>query len=504
MGIIQRQGIKNSVVNYLGAAIGMLSTLLVYNQAADAYGVIQFIKTAGLLFLPLANWGIQNVTVRFFPVFRTEDRRHQGFLSFLLLAAGVAYLVFVTLVFFFWDPIYAFFASKKEAGDIGLHYIWYFVPLTYLLALVNTLTNYISNFQRIVVPAILHDLFLKLVLPILILLYAYELLSLVWIIRIFLLAYVAIVLFLLLYLRYLGELHFKRPQSKIWEQLRSMADFAGFSMLGSLGSVLALQLDVFMMGGLDSWFNTGVYAMAITITMVMTIPQRSIVNISAPIVADLWQQKNTKQIGLLYRQTSMLLLIAGLFFLLEIAVNFPDLCAFIGNFVDSDAGETLLGAYSPMLILAIGRLVDVGTSLNGHIIQYSERYRVNIYFIVFLGAVNIVLNLILIPRYGMNGAAAATTFSLTSYNILRTIYVKFRFGMLPFDRNTLGILLVAGLSLGIGLLLPQSRAPLLNMLYRGAVIAFIFLGLTYYLRFSLQFNEALNGAWERFRKFINR
>lgn len=497
MGIIQRQGIKNSVVNYFGAAIGMLSTLFIYDKATEAYGIIQFIKSAGLLFLPLANWGIQNLTVRYFPVFKTEDRKHHGFLSFLFLAASVAYLVFVGLVFLSWNSIYDYFQSTRDVADQSIQYLWYFVPLTYLLILVNMLTNYISNFQRIVIPAIVHDLFLKLVLPALILLYAYEFLSLEWIIRIFLLSYVAIVIFLLLYLRQLGELHFHRPQPGIWEKLKPMADFAGFSMLGSLGGVLALQLDVFMMGGLDNWFNTGVYAMAITITMVITIPQRSIMNITAPIIADRWQQKDTEHIRTIYRQTSLLLLIAGLFLLIEVAVNFPDLCAFISN-------ETLLGAYWPVLILGTGRIVDMGTSINGHIIQYSEKYRVNVYFIVFLGAINIGLNLLLIPRYGMMGAATATAFSLIAYNLLRTVYVQYQFRMLPFSWKTLWVILVAVLSLGVGLLLPDSTFPLLNLVYRGAAVAIIFIGLTYYWKLSPQFNEALEGNWKNLKKILSR
>ncbi|PHN07565.1 lipopolysaccharide biosynthesis protein [Flavilitoribacter nigricans] len=487
MGIIQRQGIKNSVVNYFGAAIGILSTLFVYDisdEATAAYGLIQYIKASGLLFLPLANWGIQNLTVRYFPVFKTEDRKHHGFLSFLFVAASLAYLVFALLAFVFWDQIFAYLQSQREEMEEGVRYLWYFIPLTYLLVLVNMLTNYISNFQRIVIPAIVHDLFLKLVLPALILLFAYGFLSLEWIVRIFLLAYVVIVIFLLLYLHRLEELHLHRPQAKIWEHLRPMADFAGFSMLGSLGGVLALQLDLFMMGNMSDLFDTGVYGMAITITMVITIPQRSIMNITAPIIADRWQNRDTDPIQTIYQQTSLLLLIAGLFLLIEVAVNFPDLCSFVDN-------ETLLGAYIPVLILGAGRIVDMGTSVNGHIIQYSERYRVNVYFIVFLGAVNILLNLLLIPRFGMAGAASATAFSLIAYNVLRTIYVQYRFNMLPFTWSTLWVLLIAGLAVAIGFLLPTTSYPLLNLIYRGAAVAVCFLVPVYYWKLSPQFNDAV-------------
>jgi O-antigen/teichoic acid export membrane protein len=364
--------------------------------------------------------------------------------------------------------------------------------LTYQLVLVNMLTNYISNFHRIVLPSVFHDLFLKFVVPALILLFYFGYIDLSWVIRIFLLSYVVIIIFLLLYLRHLGELHFKKPDAKIWEYGKAMADFAGFSMLGSLGSVLALQLDTFMMGSLDNMYNTGVYSLAITISTAIGIPHRAISNISAPLIAASWQKNDTAHIQQLYRQTSLLLLIAGSFFLAELAVNFPDLTML------SSKKEVLLDAYYALLILGVGRIVDMGTSINGYIIQYSSKYRVNVYFIVFLGLINIVMNLWLIPRYGMEGAALATTISMISFNALRTIYVKVRFGMYPFSWNTFLVLLLACTAAFIGWWLPGTSSALLNMIYKGAIVALFFLGPIYWWKLSPELNRMLEDNWKRF------
>ena len=49
--------------------------------------------------------------------------------------------------------------------------------------------------------------------------------------------------------------------------------------------------------------------------------------------------------------------------------------------------------------------------------------------IMFMAAVlNIVLNLLLIPRLGFNGAAIAATVSLCFWNIAILIYIKMKFG----------------------------------------------------------------------------
>lgn len=489
MGIIQRQGLNSSLVNYLGAGIGILSTLFVYELAIEAYGLVQLLKATALLFLPLANWGIQSLTTRFFPIFKTIDGKHHGFLSFLLIISSIAFLVFAFFAFIFWDDIYHYYSQQQNqenpADFSAVDYLWYFVPLTYLLILINLLIAYIANFQRIVLPAILHEFFLKILLPTLILLFAFHYIDLEWLVRFLLLGYALIVVALLIYLRKLNGLQLYRPAPALWKYGKSMADFAGFSMLGSLGGMLAFQLDTVMMGGLDTLTNTGVYSLAINMTMMITIPQRSLINITGPIIADRWQQQDTAKIGQLYQQTSLLLLIVGLFLMLEITFNFEDLSRLVSN-------EDLLNAYLPLLILGVGRLFDMATSINGEIIQYSTKYRYNIYFILILGGVNIVLNIMLIPRYGMVGAATATAFSLMAFNLIRLLFIYYTFGMLPVSRGTWQLLLVAATTFGLAWLMPDTGSLLFNFLYRCTLIALLFLGLTYWWKISPEFNTAID------------
>lgn len=50
---------------------------------------------------------------------------------------------------------------------------------------------------------------------------------------------------------------------------------------------------------------------------------------------------------------------------------------------------------------------------------------------MFSGLVNIILNLILIPIYSIDGASIATGFSILITNILGVIYVKRKYNFLP-------------------------------------------------------------------------
>ena len=54
----------------------------------------------------------------------------------------------------------------------------------------------------------------------------------------------------------------------------------------------------------------------------------------------------------------------------------------------------------------------------------SDYYRVVLFFGVILAILAIVLNLILIPLYGINGSALATFIAIVVYNSIKVYFVK--------------------------------------------------------------------------------
>ena len=48
---------------------------------------------------------------------------------------------------------------------------------------------------------------------------------------------------------------------------------------------------------------------------------------------------------------------------------------------------------------------------------------------------NFILNLVLIPNFGIMGASIASASSLITWNILSLIYIKRKFGFWTFEKN---------------------------------------------------------------------
>jgi O-antigen/teichoic acid export membrane protein len=86
MGIIKRQGIKNSIVNYLGVAIGALSVIFIYPIIDPKdIGIIQFVIGTATILTPFTGWGLSMASVNFFPEVKDKAKQHSGYLFTLLL-----------------------------------------------------------------------------------------------------------------------------------------------------------------------------------------------------------------------------------------------------------------------------------------------------------------------------------------------------------------------------------------------------------------------------------
>ena len=493
MGIIQRQSIKKSIVNYLGVGIGALSVLFVYPRAEAIYGLLLFLIATANLILPFASMGINVLVVRFFPEFKNKESGHNGYLALLLVSVLVGFLVVAGLLWLFQEPLLQMYADKKDPAY--LQFIPYAIPLTLLLIYINLFVQYTANFHRVVVPAIVHELFLKIAQPTLILLFLGQFLHQAGVVNSFLLIHVVILLALVIYLKSLGELTIQFNFSFLQpDLLKRMAAYAGFGILGGLGSILAFRIDTFMVGTLLDFALTGLYGIVFFIANSIEVPQRAMLSITAPIVSQKMKEKDYEAVNELYQKVSLnLLLVAVLLFLL-IWFNFDDLFALIPN------GERIRAIKIVALILMSGKLIDMATSINGFIIGFSSKYWFNLVAVLLLGVLNISLNILLIPKYQLVGVAIATASSIAIYNIIKLVYVYYRFKMQPFTWNTLKVLALAASIILVMLVLPSSDYLLLNLVVRSILLTGFYFGVVYYFQLSPDLIDLLKGFLERLKK----
>lgn len=483
MGVIQRQGIKHSIVNFTGLIIGTASTIFIYSQreAVEAYGLVQYLLGMGIVAYPLFSLSAHTVAIRFFPKFQDKTRGHHGILPLLILMCLAGWGISAGLAILFWTPIRA---ALTSGSPLLQQYLWMALPLALFYTLAVVLSTYCINFKRIVVPSILIDFSLKLFLPLQMIAIWQGWITIPTALWLLLLHYFLMMTGMIIYLKQLGEWHWQPRWSFLTPELRGdIARYAGFGVITGFALLLATKADTLLVGSLTSIKGTGIYAIALNIAAAVEIPGKSLYGASASFVARYLADENWTEMRTLYQKVSINLLAAGLLIFGCIWVSAGQLYTLMPNSAEVSQGKFVL------LFLCVAKLVDMGCGLNNQLVYYSRFYRYSIFSLSVLAVANIAFNLWLIPVMGLTGAAIATLLSITCYNLFNLFLVWRKFHIQPFTRNTV---MVAGLSAmaitGVWFL-PSTGINLLDIALRSGSYALVFALLVLNFRVSPDVNQ---------------
>lgn len=502
MGIIKSQGIKQSLVVYTGAVVGALSWILIYpNLETEELGLIKFIQETGLLVVPFLYLGANALSVRFFPVFKDEKNGHNGFLLFLLSLLSVGCVLFLMLYAIFRDNILDYYANLSEEYVAYLDYLPYIIPVTLLLAFSGLLTQYTMNFKRIAIPAIFNDLFVKVGIISFVLLYLSQIVDWSMVINGIVIVYAIVLLCMVGYLIHLRQLHLIPNRTKLKKPLlKEMGVYAGYGIFGNLGSQLATRIDTFMVASLIDLTSTGIFAFSAYIGNVIEIPRRAISKISTPILVESLQNGDQENVAKLYRKSALVQLIVGAFILGGIWLCVDDLFLLMKNGSEYARGKYII------LVLGIAIVIDMLTGVNDEIISYSKYFRYRFYFILCLAIFNVIANFLFIVGFelGILGAALATLFSKSLYNLIKFVLLKVKMNIQPFSVNMLWVVGIVISCYFIVTLLPLTEMVFVNILIKSIVFTLLYGGLIYGFQISLDINELVDSAWQKAISFIKK
>ncbi len=486
MGVIKRQGFKSAIVSYIGVVIGAIAMLRVYPLDMEIYGYAQWLISTVTLMFPLATFGILTLLIKYFPSYQKADSKsYNGLLTLLLSGLVVTYSVFLIFWFFFKQHFITLLNwAKIPNADIIMKNEAYLLILLGFFILLRFCVNHSLNGLRIVVPNIVEKLGFKIYLPLLVLTFVYFKFSTQIFVYGLLAFFLMAAVLLFIYLKYLGILKFgkiRRPKNS--DSYTEMTKYSLFSSLNHLGTTLSVRMDSIMIPLFLSMASNGFYNIALFVSNVLDFPARSLTQIAAPIIANAWEEDDLGEIDMIYKKAATnLLLISGLTFLL-IWFVLDDLA-----YLSTDA-ESFMKVRSIFLILGVAKLIDMLTSVNSHILIYSSSYKLNLVFLLVLGVINVYLNFLWIPLHGVAGAAMATAFSMLIYNVLKTGFIYFKYGLQPFSFAQIKILVLMGLFIGLYMVLPDTNSPVFNLLFKSALVGGSYLYLAYLWKVSEDANE---------------
>jgi len=478
MGIVFKQSLQNTFITYIGFGIAAINTLFLYTHLLtdEYYGLVGVIFSVALVLMPVMSFGVHNTLVKYYSRFK-NDPDLDGFLNLMLFLPLLIILPIFAFSYFSNELIGDFLSSKNA---IVKDYVWYIFLISFALAYFEIFYAWAKVHLKSVFGNFMKEIFVRAGTTILLVILYLDLISVEFFLKglvVLNLARVVVMKFYAYSLR-IPKLNFKIPSN-----IGEIMNYSALIILGGSAATVLLEIDKVMLNQYIAIENVAYYGVATYIAMVIIVPARSMHQITYPLTADLINKGDVAGLKTLYQKSSLTLFItSGILFLL-IVLNVKELYLLLP--------ETYRGGFVIVCIVGLVKVYDSLLGNNNAILYNSDYYRSLLFMGAALAVSAILFNLWLIPTYGIEGAAIASFLAFFMYNTVKLMYVKAKFGMLPFTADTLRVFMLL-LVIGIPFYFVNfSFHPIVNIILKSIPMVFIFVFAIYRFKISGDVNGVI-------------
>jgi len=423
MGIVKNQTFKNTITTYLGFGIGAINTLFLYTEfmSETYYGLVTYILSTAYVMMPLLAFGVHNTLVKFYSSYKTRNSIN-SFLTWMLFLPLLLIIPIGLIGHFSFETISDFLSQKNP---IIKDYVW----LIYVSAIAFSYFEVFYAWTKVHMNSVFGNFLMEVIhrvgITILLFCLYFNLFDIETFIYAVVGVYILRTLVMMMYAFYI-----RRPIFRFGKFPNMISVFKYSALIILAGSVanIILEVDKFMIGQYIEIEKVAYYGVAIYIATVIGVPARSMHQITNPITAKLLNDKNKEGLDNLYKKSSLNLFIISGFIFLLIILNINQLYELIP--------DKYTGGLIVVLLISVAKLSDNIIGNNNAILFNSDYYRVVLALGVLLAIMTVVFNILLIPKYGINGAGFATFISIVIYNIAKVSFVYFKFKLSPFCVNS--------------------------------------------------------------------
>ena len=270
---------------------------------------------------------------------------------------------------------------------------------------------------------------------------------------------------------FLGKINDKKEQISIKKELFA---YSSPIMFYAIISTIFVWVDTFFIGYFQDAFQVGLYNAAIPIATLLGFAPEIFTQLFLPLISKEYAKKNKKLIEELSKQVAKWIFIINLPVLALITI-FP------GVFLNVLFGPEFLPAEQALRWLAIGIFVyNAAHIISSNLLSMGGRSKVILANTIISGVLNVILNIILIPKYGITGAAIATTISLIVLSILSISQVYHYFKIVPLRRKMIRIIFVVIIPVAL-LLIFRLYVPInmFSLIFAGLLFGIIYVFLLF-------------------------
>ncbi len=440
-GAIAKNSFWASVVNYTGSVIGLLSTFflfpLVFTPAEN--GLFRLYIEMGALLAGVGQLGTGYSIWKFFPRFKDEKTGHHGVGFWLLLIPTLGLLLVFTCLLLGKPWVIEFFGEK---GRSFMPYYNLLFPFVFFFVFNTVYEIFSAALGKVVFASFLRENVVRIGLAVLGYLYYRNSLDF-W----GAMFGVSLVYGLVCFLNVLNVHRSTRlSYSPDWRFLHGSIGlkqefiwYTAYLFFTYVAMLVLQRMDFLMVTKIQGMSDTGVYAIALNMSVLIEIPTRSILQIANPKLSEAIHTQDKAEIRRLYGKTSLNQFVLGALVLLLIWINIDAFFAVMPN------GDLYRSGKYAVLFLGIGKLFVLLQGNSSAMLIFSKRFYLTLLVnLVAIGAA-ILMNQWLIPIWGLNGAAIATGLVWLVSGVVMAILVWRVYGMQPINKNiVLSVLIMGG------------------------------------------------------------
>lgn len=456
-GIVFFGSLISRTLNYL------LRIIVARGLGVEAYGLFILAVIFMRAFVAFSSMGIREGMIRFVSYYRgaNEEARVKGTLILSFVITFLFSLVVSIILFFTSDLIAIHWFNNTELAPLLKIFTW-IIPISVLTA------NYASlnlAYEKVKYNFWITDLSsqgLRVLTIGLAILFGFGILGVGY-------AYL-ISFFIILVLSFLVA------EYKVFPLLRNKlkSKFEAKELLtyswplifvGLLGYIMGWT-DSFIIGNLMDIKSVGIYNAALPIANLLTMFPLIFIPLFLPLITKNYAQKETTIVKSLTKHVGKW----------SYFVNFPILLLmllFPGFFINLIFGQEFLTASNALMFLSLGFFIFSLSYPSMQLLRMIKKTKLDLINLVIVIPINVVLNLLFIPHYGITGAAIATVISYLIYSTLFIAEGYYFLKLIPFSfgfwKSTLAGLVTLFLILALRSLLPINILTVILL----AVIFFI-------------------------------
>jgi O-antigen/teichoic acid export membrane protein len=492
MSLIAKQSIYNFITISIAFIIGAINTLFLYPTypGKEFQGLVVALLATSNLLQPFISFGVQHALIKFYSSYSTKEDR-DNLLWFSIYFPIIIILALVPFIAFLKPQIISFLTNVNVEIEKYLKMIFYIAILT---AYFEIFFSWLRIQLKTVFGNFLKEFYPRLLIFSLLTFYVIGLITLDQFVDFLLIGYFIRLLIVAIYSFYVYTPSFKINLPK---KITSILKYNILIFLSGAAASIILDIDKSMIYSMLKAENVAFYVVALFIATVIEAPGRGLFQISSPLVASAINKNDIKRLEVLLKKTSINLIVICGFIFIVINTNLIELYQVINQ-------EGYSNALSVIWIVSIGKLFSMSMGCINNIISNSKYYPYIFWFSLISGFSAIALNLFLIEKYGIIGAAYATLGVIIFINTCKLILILVKFKIHPYSYKTIHAVILIIILFYIMNQVSFILNPLFVILIKGGISFIVFSFLIIKLKISENINQLYNNGLRSSTQLVNK